>query len=165
MHILLQYGNYRCSAQKYFLGDCTVLITVWTYNRMVSTYTRMFRVNVWSNQVVWGYKPLSPDIISTIAKEFSSCFCSACFAYSLSMFDTLVFAGSPNKDFFKHTRLWSLIKTYFSSSGMSTLNLQVSASSSIDSDNRALLFVRAKGSCSTDDVDSSSPENRGSIPV
>ena len=81
------------------------------------------------------------------------------------MFDTLVFAGSPNKDFFKHTRLWSLIKTYFSSSGMSTLNLQVSASSSIDSDNRALLFVRAKGSCSTDDVDSSSPENRGSIRV
>ena len=106
---------------------------------------------------------MSPDIISTIAKEFSSCFCSACFAYSLSMFDTLVFAGSPNKDFFKHTRLWSLIKTYFSSSGMSTLNLQVSASSSIDSDNRALLFVRAKGSCSTDDVDSSSPENRGLI--
>ena len=81
------------------------------------------------------------------------------------MFDTLVFAGSPNKDFFKHTRLWSLIKTYFSSSGISTLNLQVSASSSIDSDNRALLFVRAKGSCSTDDVDSSSPKNRGSIRV
>ena len=106
---------------------------------------------------------MSPDIISTIAKEFSSCFCSACFAYSLNMFDTLVFAGSPNKDFFKHTRLWSLIKTYFSSSGISTLNLQVSASSSIDSDNRALLFVRAKGSCSTDDVDSSSSENRGSI--